>query len=500
VTSSNVDKNAQILSNVASEKAVISGLINHGINAFVDIQSIVKEDSFTIDNNKVIFKCVTKALETSSSIDLTSILSAAKQLDLDEYLNKPDVLKHLQHLMRYEVKLENVRNHGLKIRKLQFTRELQNSLRHIYLGLNDVDGDQSVTEILSIAESRIEEIASEYIREDRSNPQLIGHNVIEYVENLMDQEIRPPGISTGFPAFDLAIGGGLRRQCVDLIGARSKAGKSVLADNVAEFVTSLGDNGIPVLMLDTEMSETDHQNRLLALLSRVPINNISSSSFKTDEASVDNLKRAAKDLSERPYHYINVSGRPFDEILSVARRWLLKEVGYDKNGRMNDCLIIYDYLKLMSSDSLNGNMAEFQALGFQITKLHNFCVQYDCPCLSFVQLNRDGITKETEDAVSGSDRLIWLATSFSIFKTKTDEEFAQDKVLYGDKAGNRKLIPVVSRHGPGMESGYICMQMNGEIAEIKELGTLREIQKEKELKNDGVPDRTPEESDEEAGD
>jgi len=184
----------------------------------------------------------------------------------------------------------------------------------------------------------------------------------------------------------------------------------------------------------------------------------------------------------------------------VARRWLLKEVGYDKNGRMNDCLIIYDYLKLMSSDSLNGNMAEFQALGFQITKLHNFCVQYDCPCLSFVQLNRDGITKETEDAVSGSDRLIWLATSFSIFKTKTDEEFAQDKVLYGDKAGNRKLIPVVSRHGPGIESGYICMQMNGEIAEIKELGTLREIQKEKELKNDGVPDRTPEESDEEAGD
>ena len=100
MTSSNVDKNAQILSNVASEKAVISGLINHGINAFVDIQSIVKEDSFTIDNNKVIFKCVTKALETSSSIDLTSILSAAKQLDLDEYLNKPDVLKHLQHLMR----------------------------------------------------------------------------------------------------------------------------------------------------------------------------------------------------------------------------------------------------------------------------------------------------------------------------------------------------------------------------------------------------------------
>ena len=497
MTSSDSDNHVQTLNNVASEKAVLSGLINHGINAFVDVQSIVQEESFTVDNNKVIFKCVSKALETSASIDLTSVLSAAKQLDLDEYLNKPDVLKHLQHLMRYEVKLENVRTHALKIRKLQFSRELQNSLRHIYLALNDVDGDQSVTEILSIAEKRIEDIAAEYIRQDKTNPELIGHNIIDYVENLMTQEIRPPGLSTGYPAFDDAIGGGLRRQCVDLVGARSKAGKSVLADNVAEFIT---DQGIPVLMLDTEMNETDHQNRLLALLSKVAINDISSSAFKLNEGSVTNVKEAAQTLSERPYHYINVSGRPFQEILSVARRWLLKEVGYDENGRMRDCLIIYDYLKLMSADAINGNVAEFQALGFQITELHNFCVEYDCPCLSFVQLNRDGITKETEDAVSGSDRLIWLATSFSIFKKKSDEEFAQDKALYGEKSGNRKLIPVVSRHGPGMEDGYICMQMTGEIAEIKELGTIKEIQKEKAEQNGGVPDRAAEELNEEGSD
>lgn len=497
MTSSNADNPVQTLNNVASEKAVLSGLINHGVNAFVDVQSIIKEESFTVDNNKVIFKCVFKALETSQSIDLTSILSAAKQLDLDEYLNKPDILKHLQHLMRYEVKLENVRNHALKIRKLQFGRELQNSLRHIYLGLNEIDGDQSVTQILSIAESRIEEIAAEYIREDKTNPELIGNDVIDYIENLKQQEVKPLGISTGYPAFDEAIGGGLRRQCVDLIGARSKAGKSVLADNVAEFIT---EQNIPVLMLDTEMSKTDHQNRILALMSKVAINDISSSAFSESEDAVERVDKAGQTLSERPYHYINVSGRPFEEILSVARRWLLKEVGYDQNGRMRDCLIIYDYLKLMSSDSLNGNMAEFQALGFQITKLHNFCVEYDCPCLSFVQLNRDGITKETEDAVSGSDRLIWLATSFSIFKTKTDEEYAQDRALYGARAGNRKLIPVVSRHGPGMESGYICMQMTGDIAEIKELGTLKEVQQAKERENDGVPDRSPEELDEEAGD
>ena len=147
---------------------------------------------------------------------------------------------------------------------------------------------------------------------------------------------------------------------------------------------------------------------------------------------------------------------------------MIKHVGYDENGRLKDCLIIYDYLKLMTSESISNNLAEFQVLGFQITSLHNFCVENDCPCLSFVQLNRDGITKESTDAVSGSDRLIWLCTSFTIFKLKSPEELAED----GPNAGNRKMVTIVARHGPGMEDGnYINMRMRGDIALLEEINT-----------------------------
>ena len=55
-----------------------------------------------------------------------------------------------------------------------------------------------------------------------------------------------------------------------------------------------------------------------------------------------------------------------------------------------------------------------------------------------MQLNRDGITKESTDAVSGSDRLIWPCTSFTIFKMKSDEEKAEDN----PKNGNRKMVPL----------------------------------------------------------
>ena len=126
----------------------------------------------------------------------------------------------------------------------------------------------------------------------------------------------------------------------------------------------------------------------------------------------------------------------------------------------------------MSSSSITNNIQEYQALGFQITSLHNLCVKLDIPCLSFVQLNRDGITKESTDAVSGSDRLIWLCTSFSIFKAKSIEEVAED----GPNAGNRKLIPIVSRHGAGLDDGdYINMNMQGSHARLTEIMTRNEM-------------------------
>jgi hypothetical protein len=253
------------------------------------------------------------------------------------------------------------------------------------------------------------------------------------------------------------------------VAARPKVGKSVFADNVALNVSS---SGKPVLMLDTEMSKEDHLNRLIANISTVPINEIATGKFIDDDEKREKVSEAVRKIESIPYSYISVAGKPFDQILNLIKRWIVQEVKVDQYGKTNDCVIIYDYLKLMSSSSITNNIQEYQALGFQITSLHNLCVKLDIPCLSFVQLNRDGITKESTDAVSGSDRLIWLCTSFSIFKIKSPEELAED----GPNAGNRKLVPIVSRHGAGLDDGdYINMVMQGSHARLKELKTRNEF-------------------------
>ena len=478
---SNLDKNVLTkLNNPASEKGVLAGLIRYGKDAYLDVSSLIEEDTFTIDENKVIYKCLIKLFETSDNVDLSSIISASQQLSLYEYLEKGDRLKQLNHLMHYEIHIDNIRKHAQKLRKLQLTRSLQNELRSIYLKLNDIDGDESINEITSIPETDLQKITLKYLREDNSSTKLIGENIDNYLQLIISNQEKEPGISTGYPIFDTAIGGGLRRGAVDLIGARAKAGKSTLADNVALDITK---RGIPVLVLDTEMGQEDHWNRLLANISGIPINDIASSKFNKDPEQVKKIEEASEVLKEIPYHYISVAGRPFDEILGITRRWLFKEVKYNNEGRMNECLVIYDYMKLMTSDSISGNIAEYQALGFQITQLVNFCVEYDIPCLSFVQLNRDGITKETEDAISGSDRLIWLCTSFSIFKARTEEEINEENV---GRHANRRLVPIVSRHGPGSPGkGGIYMNMRGELAKLEEIGTKRDAEKQARINNEG---------------
>lgn len=806
------NKPSTAVSNVASERAVLSGICKFGLDALTEVDDLLKEESFTEDINKIIFKCLRHALANSSKVEFADLLASANKLNLFEIVNKKENLEHIRAMFNMPCQLESVREHGETLVKLEFSRGLQNKLRDIYRSLSGVNGDESLSEIMSLAELPIQELSLEYIRESQG-PQRIGENIEEYIEYLASNPTDNIGLGTGFPEWDEAIGGGLRRQCVDVIGARQKAlivgskvytpngpvniellnvgdkvltpngdiatilkvwdhknadvyrvhfrdgdhidcskdhlwevykrypygkledknkevrsvedliddtiignqqeykwdialpqplkfhkqsvpidpyvlglllgdgslfhtaklhvghedveyvgdvlkksyddkvkidhttdsvvtfringlisvikalglhkkncytkfipneykynskdvriavlsglmdtdgcasnnrcrysttskqlaldvkeivhslgglcslltttttcqgkkfssylceirlndiipfrmprklsqitgrvlgelkrsiskieklntksdmrcitldskdgtfmtdhciithncGKSYFADNVAAHIAK---QGIPVLMLDTEMGTQDHHHRLLSLFSGLNPKYIAKGKFVEHPVHHEKIREAAKVVKNMTYDYQNVSGRSFDEILAIMRRWIMKNVGYDENGRLKDCLIIYDYLKLMSDDALK-SMQEFQVMGFQMTRLHNFCVKYDCPCLTFVQLNRDGIQKEDTSVISQSDRIGWLCTSFTIFKEKTQDEINHD----GPDKGNRKLVPIVSRHGEGMgDGGYICVQMDGGKGLVKELGTIYEL-KDREKKS-----------------
>tara|TARA_A100001515_G_scaffold144293_1_gene147903 strand:- start:1893 stop:3371 length:1479 start_codon:yes stop_codon:yes gene_type:complete len=479
------------LEDMAAERAVIAALCQYGLDAYLEID-FIQADHFTNEMNQLIFSCVQKSIFDSSKVELSSILSIANDLGIYDQINTKDEIGFIRSLFNFPILKDNIAVHASKLAKLKLARDLKKTLKACEKHLDSVTGDEDIMDVISKVEEPILDATGDIYKGSSKQTELIGEDLDDYVQYLIDNPSDFAGIPSGFDRFDVAIGGGLRRKCVDLVAARPKVGKSMFGDAVAMHVSS--ELNIPVLVLDTEMSKKDHHNRMLACLSGVEINNITTGRFAESEIEKEKVLAARDKLKEIPYHYISIAGESFENILSQMRKWIYQHVGFDDNGQTKDCLIVYDYLKLMGSEGISSSMQEYQVLGFQITKLHNFMVKYDAPCLAFVQLNRDGITKESTDVVSGSDRLIWLCTSFSIFKLKSDEEIADDGVDHG----NRKLVPVVARHGEGLDDGdYISMKMFGKYGKIDEGMTRNEIHVENRSRNEGfeIDEDVNEESD-----
>jgi len=454
-----------ILCDPSAERAVLSAIFQYGEQAFLDISDIIQESTFTIDSNQFIYRCLKHICESgdkASSIDIASVYSAAQELGFSNTLNKKEEAQHLKAIKDFPVHIDNTRKFAAKIRKLEIARLLHKQLESVQEKLLDVNGSESIASILGIAEDSVFNFSSSLNNDNDNAPTIISAGIEEYINYLQENQLDQVGISTGFPVYDQAIGGGLRKGTVNVIGARPKTGKTLLSDNMGRNIAKLG---IPVLNMDTEMSKEDHIHRLLAMATEIEINKIETGKFADSPINKKKIEESIKELKEMKLYHKVIAGKAFDEQMAIMRRWLVKEVGLNDDGTAKDCVIFYDYLKLMDSTGVSQDMKEYQVLGFMMTALHNFAVKYKVPIVAFIQLNRDGITKESTDSASGSDRIIWLCSNFTIFKRKSDEEIAED----GGKSGNRKLIPVISRHGGGLDDNdYINCHMKGWCAKISE--------------------------------
>lgn len=399
--------------NLAAERAVIAAICRYGQHAYIEASAYLKSTTFTDQTNSVIWRCVETLLhdDPNAVIDYASILAAANALKLPNFFDKATELDYLKSVMHFPVQLESVERFAVLLQKLHIVRELHAALGFGQKELATLNGTETVDQIFSAAEAPLFDLTSRLASANTQSATKISDGLSEYMEYLFKNPNESVGISTGYPRLDSVLGGGLRPNSLTIIAARPKTGKSQLSNNIG---INIAKQEIPVLYLDTEMSVREQQHRAVGRLSSVPVTQIELGSVSEKDKIL--VRDAVHHLEQIPYYHRSIAGEPIDETLSHVRRWLLKDVGVRDDGKANPCVIIYDYLKLMSAEKLSKNgLSEYQALGFLATQIKDFAGRYGIPVLAMVQLNREG-------DVSQSDRLNWFATSILHYSFKSDEE------------------------------------------------------------------------------
>lgn len=472
----------QNFSDPSTERNINAVICQFGREVFEDIDDLVTPSTFTINHNQIVYKCIKHIYENSDrnediKIDNSLLLATAKTLGYKDFFTDPSEIKLIDRLFNMPVEPTNARKLAAYVRKLEIRRLIAKQLN---LGLDDllnVPNDTPIEELLAKIESRVLDFTS-LINDDAKQVSEIGDGIDEYVQHVMDNPCEMMGISTGYPLYDKYVGG-LRRGAIQLIAARAKAGKSMLSINIGMHIA--GKLGIDVLYLDSEMSKTDNYSRMLANLAEVDIDDIETGKFARNKIKKAKVLAAKEKLKQMPFHYCSIAGKPTEEILAIIRKWVNRTVGFDENGNSNNCVVIYDYLKIMDAGEISKNMQEFMLLGYLVSSLNNLLVKLKIPCLAFAQMNRDGVTSESITSVASSDRISWFCSSVSAFRQKSEEDLEE----CGEKYGSRKLIPLIARYGESIGVGnYINMHFNGKQARIKEGKTYFEIKSSGDEPND----------------
>lgn len=444
-----------ILNDSGCERSVLSAILNHGADLLIDIEEILDTKDFYWSINRTIFSIIKYLVHEKNlgKFDEPTIVANAKIFNYDKFNGNSKESEYLEALFTNCPTENNAKSIALQVYKLSLARQAIKCVNDISEDLKTINGNEKIDEIIGKLENPIFEFTSK-LNSDNKNMSHICDNFEKTLNTLSEKPKDIAGLPSGFNNYDRCIGGGFRRGTVNVVGSRSKGGKSFLCLNIAKNLSELG---IPILYLDTELSQEIQMYRFISLISGVECLKIETGKFsmiKEEKEAVWSCKEIIKNL---PITHCSIAGLSIESTLSLCRRWIIKNVGLTDSGLTKPCLIIYDYLKLMDSGDMKSNMMETQLLGFLMTALHNFALKFNVPIFSTVQLNREGVSKEGSEFISASDRILWLCSNFSILKNKSQEELIED----GPSGGTKKIVVCDTRFGPGMDRGdYVNIKVD----------------------------------------
>lgn len=230
-----------------------------------------------------------------------------------------------------------------------------------------------------------------------------------WVESLYDNRDQP-GLSTGIPSVDAWLGGGLHRGELTILGGRPSAGKSALAQQVAQHVASAGGR---VLFASAEMDGRTVGLRSLSLVSGVDGRRLRGAP-PLEERDWPLLGDAIGQLGRWGQNIAVTHPQTIDAVSAECRRL---------NAQSPLTLVVVDHLQHLRSP--RGTENRNQAIGQMAAECKALAVTLGIAVLALSQLNRSAADQDRRPRMHDlreSGELEQLADTVLLLHRKADEK------------------------------------------------------------------------------
>lgn len=428
--------------NPGSERNLISICLKD-TDRIIDVESSdIFAEHFAVPGHKYIFMAMMYLYSKRIKPTPMSIIEVLSNEDAKKAVDELGGLEYLITLEETYIPSDNIKIFIDKIKQSHTRKMLYNIAKET---MSFVMSDKSETlnpeEIISFTEQKISDLMLNASSTDEVYK--MGENTEEVLKQRAENPSQVPGLEVGWKQTDAITNGGQEGDLI-IVCAESKTGKSVTLTNWATKISIV--DRLPILYIDTEMSERQQEDRILANLTGIPESEIKNGMFVMDtvngsaDEKIRRLKEAREMLKMGNYYHIYMPQFTAEKVTALARKFQLQ---------FGIVALFFDYIKIPSSQGNFKSVQEYQALGFFTSALKDIAGQLKIPVYSACQANRDDLGGDSPDAskIGGSYRILQLASKLLFLTNKSDEKIAKD----GFQNGNQQLWIKYQRNG---ESDY----------------------------------------------
>lgn len=358
---------------IEAEQAILGALLNNP-DAYEEVQSILTEDHFTRQDHALIYRAISKVIESNQSLDIVSAYEWLKKNGADTLTGG---LVYLNTLMTNCPSAANIKTYTDIVHEKFMLRAVCDVGNMLATQAQSSTG-QTPDEILAIAEETIMALreATETQNKGFEPFNILAERFISHTTELSHHQDQPAGIKTHFKNLDNVLNG-LQPSDLIVLAGRPSMGKTSLAINIAESIAINDKRRVAIFSM--EMSSDQLTARIYSSVSRVPTGAIRSG--RLSEAQWEALFDCSGKIERSPIYIDDTPGLSIAELSSRARRLAAKVGQLD--------LIVIDYIQLMkgsSKSNYNGNRTmEISEISRGLKILAK---ELNCPIIALSQLNR----------------------------------------------------------------------------------------------------------------